>query len=277
MSEFKKDLPTIVYGTAWKEERTAELVKIAVREGFKGLDTANQPKHYQEKLMGEALLELSADGILRDALFIQTKFTPADGQDHRVPYNPQEDLTTQVNTSFKSSLRNLHTDYLDSYLLHGPYSRFGLNDSDREVWRAFENLYRSGGVKRIGISNVSSTQLTTLLEEASVKPMVVQNRCFAIHGWDSDVRRICREHGIVYQGFSLLTANGFVVRAPQVQKIGHRLGITPAQVIFVFAMQIGMMPLTGTTDREHMNQDLNAMDVRLTDDEVTVIESIGLD
>jgi diketogulonate reductase-like aldo/keto reductase len=83
-----------------------------------------------------------------------------------------------------------------STLLHGPYSQFGLGREDWEVWKAIEEIHRSGGVRMIGVSNVNARQLSTLVERAAVKPMVVQNRCFASRGWDREVRRLCAERGI---------------------------------------------------------------------------------
>jgi diketogulonate reductase-like aldo/keto reductase len=112
-----REFPKIIYGTAWKKDATTRLVHEAVQIGFRAIDTANQPKHYQEALVGEALLALSSEGISRDQLFLQTKFTPADGQDRGIPYDPRADLASQVRQSFASSLRHLHVEYLDSYLL----------------------------------------------------------------------------------------------------------------------------------------------------------------
>jgi diketogulonate reductase-like aldo/keto reductase len=120
-----------MYGTAWKEESTARLVQLAVGSGFRAIDTANQLIHYQEALVGEAMRELAKLGFARESLFLQTKFTPLDGQGGRPPYDPSADLTTQVKQSFDSSLAHLHTDYLDSYVLHSPYSRRGLGKADR--------------------------------------------------------------------------------------------------------------------------------------------------
>ena len=100
-------LPPIIYGTAWKQERTAELVKMAITAGFRGIDTANQKKHYREDFAGEALLELMKQGIKREDLFLQSKYTYKEGQDHRLPYDPKADFTTQVNDSFASTLKNL--------------------------------------------------------------------------------------------------------------------------------------------------------------------------
>ena len=269
-------IPCFMYGTAWKKEATKELVELAVASGFSAIDTANQLIHYQEALVGEALQALAKKGIKRDALFLQTKFTPVGGQGGRTPYDPAADLTTQVRQSFDSSLSHLRTEHVDSYVLHGPYQRRGLGESDWEVWAAMEDLYQSGKTQMIGISNVTAGQLAQLCEQANVKPMVVQNRCFAALGWDKEVREICQAHGIIYQGFSLLTANREVLGDPEIRTIAKRLGTGPAQIIFRFAMQIGMLPLTGTTSQQHMKEDLEAEKLALSSEEIRLIETIAL-
>ena len=269
-------LPSFLYGTAWKKDATSPLVQLAVESGFNAIDTANQLIHYQEALVGDALQVLQKKGTRRDALFLQTKFTPVNGQDHRTPYDASADLATQVRQSFESSLAHLHTEVVDSYVLHGPYSRRGLGKSDAEVWSAMEELYRSGKTRMIGISNVTAEQLTQLCGQAKVKPMVVQNRCYASLGWDLEVREICRAHGIVYQGFSLLTANQEVLADPALHAIAARLGAGVAQLVFRFAMQIGMLPLTGTTSAQHMKEDLQAERLELSAEELRQIETIAI-
>ena len=269
-------IPSFMYGTAWKKDATTHLVQLAVASGFRAIDTANQLIHYQEALVGEALQALAKQGITRDTLFLQTKFTPLNGQDHRTPYDASVDLTSQVRQSFDSSLTHLGTDYVDSYVLHGPYSLRGLGAADWEVWAAMEGLYQSGKTKMIGISNVTAEQLTQLCEQATLKPMVVQNRCYAALGWDKEVREICQAHGIIYQGFSLLTANRDVLADPEVRTIAKRLGTAPAQIIFRFAMQIGMLPLTGTTSQQHMKEDLQAEHFSLSTEELQRIETVAL-
>ena len=269
-------IPSFMYGTAWKKEATAQLVELAVVSGFRAIDTANQLIHYQEALVGEALEALEKKGIARDSLFLQTKFTSVDGQDHRTPYDASADLTTQVRQSFDSSLTHLGTEYVDSYVLHGPHQSRGLGEADWEVWAAMEGLYYSGKTKMIGISNVTAGQLTELCEQANVKPMVVQNRCFAALGWDKEVRDICQAHSLIYQGFSLLTANRAVLADPEVRTIAQRLGTGSAQIIFRFAMQIGMLPLTGTTSQQHMKEDLQAEQLALSTEEIQRIETIAL-
>lgn len=269
-------MPEFIYGTAWKKQATAELVRQAVAAGFAAIDTANQLVHYDEALVGEALQALAAEGVARDRLFLQTKFTPLNGQDHRIPYDPRADLATQVRQSFDSSLVHLRTDYVDSYVLHGPYRRRGLGREDWEVWGAIEALYDAGRTKMVGISNVSPDQLATLCQQARHRPMVVQNRCFAALGWDRDVRAICREQGIIYQGFSLLTANREVWADPRVRAMAARHETGLAQIVFRFAMQVGMVPLTGTSNRQHMEEDLRCTRFTLSPEDVAQMEQIGV-
>lgn len=267
-------MPTFIYGTAWKKDETARLVTLALSSGFQAIDTANQLKHYHEAQVGEALKAAFTSGLKRETLFLQTKFTSRDGQDHRLPYDENADLRTQVFQSLESSLQHLHTDYLDSYLLHGPYNFPRLGAEDWEVWGAMEELQKRGVVRKIGISNVNALQLVELLAQAKVKPTVVQNRCYANRGWDRDVREICRSQHIMYQGFSLLTANPFVLEDRRVIAIAGRLGATPSQVVFKFCMQAGMVPLTGTSQEAHMREDLASIKLALTETEVSEIENI---
>jgi diketogulonate reductase-like aldo/keto reductase len=269
-------VPGFMYGTAWKKEATASLVELAVESGFRAIDTANQLIHYEEARVGEALQSLARKGVEREALFVQTKFTSAAGQDHRTPYDVNADLTTQVRQSFASSLDHLHTNYLDCYVLHAPFYRRGLSDADWEVWAAMEELIHSGHTRTIGVSNISAAQLEELCQKAAVRPMFVQNRCFAVLGWDYQVRHICRDQSIIYQGFSLLTANREVLGHSAIGAIARRIDVTPAQVIFRFAMQIGMLPLTGTTSAQHMQEDLRADQFDLSAEELSEIETIAL-
>lgn len=269
-------IPSFMYGTAWKKEATTGLVLQAVEAGFIAIDTANQLVHYDEARVGEALLQLGKRGITRDKLFVQTKFTPIDGQDHRLPYDARASITAQVQQSFASSLAHLHTDFLDSYVLHGPYSRRSLGSEDWEVWAAIESLYDAGKTKVIGVSNVTADQLTLLCAKAKHKPMVVQNRCYAAFGWDKKVREICQANRIIYQGFSLLTANREVFADPGIRAMAVRYEATLAQLIFRFAMQVGMLPLTGTTNPQHMKEDLECERFVLLPEDIAQIETIGL-
>jgi diketogulonate reductase-like aldo/keto reductase len=264
-------VPWFLYGTAWKEDATERLTALALAAGFRGIDTANQRKHYHEAGVGAALRACS---VPRDELFLQTKFTFRPGQDDRLPYDPAAPIAEQVAQSFASSLAHLGVDTIDSYVLHGPSRGDGLARPDWEAWRAMEALHAAGRVRLLGVSNVTADQLRLLCEQARVKPRFVQNRCHAVRGWDRDVRAVCAANGVTYQGFSLLTANRQVLAHPDVVRIAERYGRSPAQVVFRFALDVGMLPLTGTTDAAHMRADLNVFDFALDADEVPLIDGI---
>jgi len=268
-------VPRLSYGTAWKEDTTAALTRVAIATGFRGIDTANQRRHYHEAAVGEGVhAALAAAGLKRDDLFLQTKFTQAAGQDHRLPYDPGAPLATQVAQSFASSLEHLKVARVDSYVLHGPSTGRGLTDDDWEIWGAMERLHAAGGTRLLGVSNVNLGQLQGLCAGASVRPAIVQNRCFAARGWDRAVRAFCDEQGILYQGFSLLTANPEVLRHPRVLALAARLGTTVPQIVFRFALQVGMIALTGTTSSRHMAEDLDIHDFVLEADETSAIEAL---
>ena len=266
-------VPDFLYGTAWKEDRTAALTELALRTGFRGIDTANQRRHYFEAAVGEGLAAAYRAGIVTRAdLFLQTKFTYIDGQDHRLPYDRSAALATQVAQSLASSLDHLGTDHVESFVLHGPASGRGFTDDDDEVWAAMRNERDAGRTRLLGVSNVSLRHLEHMVARGAEAPAFVQNRCFARLGWDRDVRAFCRDGGIVYQGFSLLTANPEVLRHRVVGSIAARAKATPAQVVFRFAQLLEMLPLTGTSNAEHMKQDLASRDLTLSADEVEAIE-----
>lgn len=264
----KSITPTFIYGTAWKKAATTDLVKLAIKAGFTAIDTANQLKHYSEALVGDALI-----GHKRESLWLQTKFTSIRGQqDEAPPYDVKADLTTQVKQSFASSLQHLHTDYLDSYLLHGPYNAPLLGKEDFEVWKAIEEIYKSGKAKCIGVSNMNLGQMKMLVEKAQIKPMMLQNRCYANRKWDQEIRQFCLEHKIGYQGFSLLTANPQVVAHQKVMEMANKYKVHPEQIVFRFSLQVGMIPLTGTTNPERMKENLKISDFHLSQEEMTFME-----
>jgi diketogulonate reductase-like aldo/keto reductase len=270
-------VPRFLYGTAWKEDRTRRLTELALRLGFRGIDTANQRKHYHEAAVGQAVASATASGLVaREDLFLQTKFTFRRGQDDRLPYDPRAPVAVQVGQSFASSLAHLGTEAIDSYLLHGPTRGAGLAAADWETWRAMEALHDGGRVRLLGVSNVTLDQLRMLCQGARVRPRFVQNRCYAVRGWDRDVRAFCAGHGLVYQAFSLLTANREVLARPELARIAERHGRAVSQVVFRFALDAGMVPLTGTADAAHMKADLEVFDFRLDPDEVGRIERLAL-
>ncbi len=274
-AEIAAKLPEFIYGTAWKEERTAGLTELALRMGFRGIDTANQRRHYFEAGVGQGLAAAYASGgVKRADLFLQTKFTYRPGQDQRLPYDPQASLSVQVAQSMASSLEHLGTDYLDSYVLHGPASGYGWSAADAEVWEAMTKERDARRARYLGVSNVSLRHLEQMVGSGIEAPAFVQNRCYARLGWDREVRLFCKERQIIYQGFSLLTANLEVLQHPLVTDVAARTKVTPAQVVFKFARSVGMLPLTGTSNSEHMKQDLESSRLDLSPEDVGAIESL---
>jgi diketogulonate reductase-like aldo/keto reductase len=193
---------SFLYGTAWKEDRTSSLVELALRAGFRAIDTANQRRHYFEEGVGQGLAAAYRAGIVtRDDLFLQTKFTYQRGQDHRLPYDPAVTLSVQVAQSMASSLAHLGTDHVDSYVLHGPASNYDWTDADAEVWEAMLRERDAGRTRLLGVSNVSLDHLERMATSGVELPAFVQNRCYARFGWDRDIRQFCRQCNIIYQGF----------------------------------------------------------------------------
>jgi len=260
-------MPWIIYGTAWKKERTADLVVRAIQIGFRGIDTACQPKHYDEPMVGVALRRLKDHGIERETLFLQTKFTPLSGQDPRqVPYDKNSSMELQVAQSFETSKKNLQTEYIDSLVLHSPMAPHALL---MKVWNAMENIQKTGGARQLGISNCYDRQvIRALYAHANVKPAVVQNRFYQETGYDAKLRHWCINHGVIYQSFWTLTANPHVLSSSTIRTIAQKYGKTEAQIFFRYLNQSGIVPLTGTCSEKHMKEDLSIFDFELSSDDL---------
>ena len=256
------DLPFVIYGTAWKKDETAFFVQQAIEAGFRFIDTACQPKHYNELGVGEGIaVAMTNLNLERSDLYIQTKYTPFPGQDpNRVPYNPDDPLSDQVQQSLKVSLHNLQVDYLDGWVLHSPLNSI---EETMEVWRTMETAVEEGTVGRLGISNCYDYELfTELYQRAKVKPSILQNRFYGHSNFDVDLRQFCSEHNIWYQSFWTLTAdpNRRVLDSPEVTDMAVQKGETPQTLMYAYMMSLGYgRPLDGTKSPIHLEQDLNVM------------------
>lgn len=273
MSAFLNYLPPLIYGTAWKKDRTADLVESALLCGFRGIDTACQPKHYHEAGVGEGLLRVIKQGVDRDTLYIQTKFTPIAGQDPvTIPYNPSSSISEQVKQSVQTSLKNLNIDYLDALLLHSPLPTL---DQTFLAWRTLEDLHHQGTIFRIGISNCYSLDVfTAIFNEAKIKPTLLQNRFYADTDYDKELRKWCDEHRVIYQSFWTLTANTHILLHPVMSQMASIYGVTVEQLFFRFVTQLGIIPLIGTCSKKHMEDDLDVFKFSLTDDQISQINAI---
>lgn len=267
-------LPKLLYGTAWKGDETARLVERALTLGFRAVDTACQPKHYDEPGVGRGVVAACrALSLDRGGIYLQTKFTPVGGQSpDRVPYDPSASPSEQVRRSSETSLAHLQTTYLDCLLLHSPISPF---ESMMQYWRAMEGLVQAGAVKQLGISNCYEVAtLEALWRAATIKPRVVQNRFYSKTSYDGPIRAFCDEHELSYQSFWTLTANAKLLASPLLLGLASAYGVTPAQLLFRFLTQVRVSVLTGPTSEQHMREDLAIFDFSLGARELSQLESL---
>ena len=276
ISAYNVRMPKIIYGTAWKKDRTASLVEKAVKLGFRGIDTACQPKHYNEAGVGAGLASCLATGLARSDIYLQSKFTPTEGQDpNRMPYDPKAKLSEQVAKSFETSLHNLQTTYLDGLVLHSPFRDEG---KMVEVWQAMESIFDSGGAKQLGISNCHNLEMfESLYRKARVKPAVLQNRLYAVTHYDSKIREFCRQHGIFYQSFWTLTANPHILAHGSFRMLAAKYGYTPEQIFFRYLTQNDTIVLSGTASVAHMCEDLAIFDFELAQSDCDEVAGLLLE
>lgn len=263
-------IPNMIYGTAWKKEDTSNLVYEALMQGFKGIDTACQPKHYREDLVGIGLQKAYENGIKREDLFLQTKFTPIDGQDVlNMPYLQNDEIEVQVEKSFEASKKNLQTFFIDSYVLHSPV--FPASKLQR-VWQKMEEFYDKKEVGILGISNCYDLNvLKYLYKNARIKPTVVQNRFYAQSGYDKEIRIFCKQNGITYESFWSLTANLNILSNEILQKLATKYDRSVAQIFYRFLNHIDIVPLNGTIKLKHMIEDLEIGEFELLNEEINSI------
>jgi len=253
--------PHLVYGTAWKKEETARLVSDAVKAGFRFIDTACQPKHYNEAGVGNGWTAAAQElGLSRSDMWLQTKFTPTTGQDmNNLPYDPTLPVVDQARKSLEVSLKNLHTDYLDSWVLHSPLQSF---EDTMAVWRVMEEAVDNGRVHQIGISNCYDMDVFRLLyQQARHKPAVLQNRFYADSNFDTKLRQFCSDRNVHYQSFWTLSANRKALATNETKKLAAAKGLTPQTYMYAFLMSLGYVtPLSGTTSPIHMAHDVAIME-----------------
>lgn len=262
----KQSMPKMIYGTAWKKEKTKDLVLEAIKNGFRGIDTACQPKHYREDLVGEAVNEAIKNNLItRKDLFLQTKFTSLDGQDPKnIPYNKNSKLEDQVNESVKKSLENLKVDYIDSLLLHSPMK--SLKDTII-VYNVLEEYVEKGIIKQLGISNIyDCSELKSIYDAVKIKPSVVQNRFYSDSSYDVELRKFCNSKQIIYQSFWTLTANPNFLKGKLFSELASQMRVSTEQIMYKLVIQLGIAPLNGTTNVKHMEEDLKVLSIEDIED-----------
>ncbi|KAL6884259.1 NADP-dependent oxidoreductase domain-containing protein [Trichoderma longibrachiatum] len=243
----------LLYGTAWKEDKTARLTETAILSGFTCVDTANYPTAYNEQLTGEGIAAALNSGIRRGDLFIQSKFTPvwAHAKD-KIPFNPHQSIEGQIVESVQQTLKHLQVDYLNSLLLHVPFE----DDKDNLIaWKVLETFVPHT-IRSLGVSNFNLSQLEGLYADATIKPTIVQNRFYKETRYDSDVRAFCAEHGITYQAYWMLRHNSEILASSVSNTVAAKLNVEKELAFYVLILGLGgTQVLNGTTDPGRMVQD----------------------
>ncbi|GKY91621.1 hypothetical protein MPSEU_000134000 [Mayamaea pseudoterrestris] len=257
---FVSDRPYLIYGASSKNERTAELVHLAIKCGFRYIDTACFPKKYNEPGVGEGWIAAARNLTLtRSELFLQKKFTSScyHDPDNR-PYSDSGSLADKVRKSLEVSLRNLQTDYVDSLLMHAPEKTL---EETMVVWRTMESLVDENKVRNIGVSNLYDVEFfKAFYEKARIKPWAVQNRFYAKTNFDTDLRAFLKSEDIIYQPFWILSANKDALTTEIAEVMANAKGLTPQTLMYACLVQLGYAtPLDGTTNLEHMLEDVAVM------------------
>lgn len=250
------EFPTLKYGTAWKTDRTAGLVKQAIMAGFRHIDTACQPRHYNEAGVGEGWTAAAKElGLKRSDIWIQTKYTNVEGQDpNDIPYDPETTIEERVKQSVAKSLENLQTSYIDSLVMHGPEHEWA---DTFKVWSTFESFVDQGIVKQLGISNAWDVEFVKYLHNSTrIKPKVVQQRFYGDTKYEVDMRTFCDENGIEFQSFWTLGANRHALRNERVRALAQVKNLSPETLLYAFCLTIGITVLDGTTNQQHMDEDI---------------------
>ncbi|KAM0353649.1 hypothetical protein ACHAPU_001662 [Fusarium lateritium] len=254
-------MPKLVYGTAWKKERSSDLVYSAIKHGFRGVDTAGQPKHYNEKGVGEGVQRAIKDGLVtREGLFIQTKFSPPGNQDENAPYDFNAPLVDKVHQSVQSSMAYFTIDdkepYFDSVLLHSPLRTM---EETITAWKTLET-YVPHKIRHLGISNTTLPILKTLNDAVTVKPSVVQNRFYADTRFEVELRSYCRQQDIAFQSFWTLSGNPRLSATKPVKTVAEKAGVAPVAAYYALVLGLeGITVLDGTTTESHMKDDLEGI------------------
>jgi diketogulonate reductase-like aldo/keto reductase len=258
-----------LYGTEFKT--SPELIRDAILNGFKGIDTAAQPRNCHEDAVGAGIAQAIACSeckLKREDIWIQTKFTPLGAQPLNgmlplnMPYNPKDTLEKMVESSIQSSLRRLGVDQLDALLLHEPLHTI---DDTMRAWTTMEKFVPDT-IRYLGISNIDLSTLRQLHERATIKPSIVQSRFRLVRSstqesYGFQLRQFCKENRILYQPFLILKANPHLLKSKLVCNLADYFGVTVEQMLYSLVGSLGghICILNGTTQTKRMKHDVEAV------------------
>lgn len=253
-------IPCIGFGT-WKAadgQEAAGAVSSAIRAGYRHIDTA--AAYHNEESVGRAIRE---SGVARDQLFVTSKLA-----------NPEHGYETTLAACDKT-LRDLGLEYLDLYLIHWPNPlkfRDHWQQVNADTWRAFEELYRAGKLRAIGVSNFLPHHMKELSKTAAVAPMVNQIR-FCPGEIQAETVAYCRAHNILVEAYSPL-GSGEIFKVPQMLAFAEKYRKSVAQICIRWCLQMGTLPLPKSVTPERIAQNAEVFDFVLEQADLQAIAAL---
>ncbi|TKX59146.1 aldo/keto reductase [Halorubrum sp. ASP1] len=250
-----------IIGRPDDEEAAKAVLRRAVDRGVDFVDTADSyGPGVSERLIGEALgdpddvVVASKAGLLRNR------------EGEWLPHGDPDFLKNQV----LCSLDRLGTDTIDLYQYHRPDPDTDFEDSVH----AFAEMKDAGQVAHVGLSNVTVEQLETALEIVDVA--TVQNRYNVGHRDDEDVLAACEDHGVGFIPWGPMYAVDDDEAGPVLDEVAERRDATPQQVSLAWLLDHSdvTLPIPGTSSVEHLESNLAAAELSLTDEDLTALNDV---
>ncbi|MFD1418637.1 aldo/keto reductase [Companilactobacillus keshanensis] len=252
-------IPKVAFGT-WQipAKKARKAVLDALTVGYRHIDTALV--YENEKEVGQGIRD---SGIERKEIFVTSKL-PAETKSY-----------DGAMKDFEQTMRNLDIDYLDLYLIHAPWpwGEIGTNyDSEnQDIWRAMEDIYATGRVRAIGVSNFNVHDLKNILESAKVKPMVDQIQYYVGYT-EPKITKFAQDHDILVEAYSPL-ATGGLINNQQINQIAQKYNVSVPQLAIKFVIQNGVLPLPKATQLPHI-QDNAKLDFDISAEDMITLNQL---
>lgn len=252
-------IPCVGFGT-WKllnDETSTDIVKTAIDCGYRHIDTAYA--YQNEAAVGRAVREC---GLKRSELFVTSKLD-----------NPDHGYENTLK-AFETTMNNLEIEYLDLYLIHWPIPliyRESWKEVNHGTWKAFEELYQDGKIKAIGVSNFLDHHIDSLLESATIAPMVDQLELHPQYVQREAVS-YCKNHRMIVEAWSPLIKGQ--LGHPLLVKLASKYNKTPAQLVLHWSIQHGFLPLPKATSRERMLENTDIFDFEISSEDMEAMKAL---